>query len=66
MAGQHSEFERISRRYANFAVDEARGASEIYERIALAVAASPNLLAFLVGLPVDRLSPISFLPPSGT
>jgi len=51
MVNQHSECVRISRRYARFAADEARGASEIYERLSLAVAASPNLLMALNGRP---------------
>jgi hypothetical protein len=61
MAKPQPEFERIARRYASFAVDEARGVSEIYESLSLAVAASPELLAFLAGLPVDRRQPNLFL-----
>src|SRR5216684_4324641 len=33
-----SELKRIAERYATFAADEASGSSEIYERLALAVA----------------------------
>ncbi len=57
MVNQHSECDRISRRYARFAADEARGASEIYERLPLAVAASPNLLMALNGWPVAWSTP---------
>jgi hypothetical protein len=39
MTNPGGELERIARRYRSFAVDEARGQSEIYERLALAVAA---------------------------
>ncbi len=60
MATRQSELERIARRYASFAVDEARGASEIYERLALAVAASRKLLTFLAALPVARRQPNLF------
>jgi hypothetical protein len=60
MAKRASEFERIARRYTNFAVDEARGVSESYERLALAVAASSELTAFLAGLPADRRQPNLF------
>ena len=57
---EQSEAGRIARRYASFAADEARGQSEIYERLALAVAAAPDLLAFLAALPVDRRQPNLF------
>jgi hypothetical protein len=56
-----SESRRISNRYTAFAVNEARGISEIYERLALAIAASPELLAFLASLPEDRRQPNLFL-----
>jgi hypothetical protein len=55
------EFDRIARGYAAFAADEARGNSAIYERLALAVAASPELLEFIAGLPEDRRQPNLFL-----
>ena len=61
MATRQSEFERLARLYASFAIDEARGASEIYERLALAVAASRKLLTFLAALPVARRQPNLFL-----
>jgi hypothetical protein len=56
-----SETERIAGRYAVFAADEAQGISDIYERLALAVAASPELLGFLAGLPAERRQPNLFL-----
>ncbi len=55
-----SEWQRISNRYAAFAVDEARGASEIYERLALEISASPELLRFVASLPADRRQPNLF------
>src|SRR5215831_6101336 len=61
MTPDPTELQRISDRYATFAVDEAKGASEIYERLALAIAASPELLAFIAGLPSDRRQPNLFL-----
>src|SRR5215831_17750520 len=61
MTPDPTELQRISDRYATFAVDEAKGASEIYERLALAIAASPELLAFIAGLPADRRQPNLFL-----
>jgi hypothetical protein len=53
--------QRIANRYAAFAVDEARGASAIYEKLALDIAASPELLAFIASLPADRQQPNLFL-----
>jgi hypothetical protein len=61
MTPDPSELQHISDRYATFAVDEAKGASEIYESLALAIAASPELLAFIAGLPADRRQPNLFL-----
>jgi hypothetical protein len=55
------EFDRIARSYAAFAADEARGNSAIYERLALAVAGSSELLEFIAGLPEDRRQPNLFL-----
>lgn len=55
------EEDRIARRYVAFAADEAHGHSPIYERLALAVAASAELLAFLGGLPAGRQQPNLFL-----
>ena len=52
--------ERLAKRYTAFA-DETRGQSEIYERLALAIAAAPEVLAFIAGLPADRRQPNLFL-----
>jgi hypothetical protein len=61
MAAAEGELERISARYLSFAVDEARGESELYEKLALGVAASPELLIFLASLPSDKRQPNLFL-----
>ena len=55
------ELQRIAARYAAFAAEEARGYSEIYERLTLAVAGSRDLLAFIASLPDDRRQPNLFL-----
>ena len=55
-----SELKRIAERYATFAADEARGSSEIYERLALAVAGSADVLEFLAALPAERRQPNLF------
>jgi len=47
--------------YTAFATDEARGASEIYEELSLAVTESPELLDFLLTLPRPRRQPNLFL-----
>jgi hypothetical protein len=52
---------KIARRYERFATTEARGSSPNYERLALAVACSPELLAFLNSLPTERQQPNLFL-----
>jgi hypothetical protein len=51
----------IARRYERFATEEARGASPIYEQLALAVAGSAELLTFLSSVPSDRCRPTLFL-----
>jgi hypothetical protein len=61
MADEREELERISNLYAAFAADEARGWSALYERFALAVASSRDLLAFIATLPADRQQPNLFL-----
>src|SRR5438270_8694731 len=61
MATVQGELERIALRYRRFAVDEARGQSAPYERLALGVAASEELLTFLAGLPSDKRQPNLFL-----
>jgi hypothetical protein len=61
MTDADGELARIAARYARFAADEAHGECEIYEKLALAVADSRELLAFLAGLPADRRQPNLFL-----
>jgi hypothetical protein len=61
MADADGELARIAQRYAKFAAAEAYGECEIYEDLALAVADSEELLAFLASLPVDRRQPNLFL-----
>jgi hypothetical protein len=57
MRTEIGELKRIADRYATFAADEARGSSEIYERLAQAVADSTDVLEFLATLPADRRQP---------
>src|SRR5215467_5927917 len=61
MMNEQDELARISARYAAYAVEEARGWSGIYERLALAIAGSRELLAFLASLPADKRQPNLFL-----
>src|SRR5690348_12669870 len=61
MSEKHDKFERIARRYTRFAADEARGQSPAYEALALAVADSPDILAFLAALPAEKRQPNLFL-----
>lgn len=61
MALASAELYRISERYRGFAVSEARGVSEAYERLALAIAASPEILEFIASVPADRRQPNLFL-----
>jgi hypothetical protein len=56
-----NELKRIAATYTAFAVDEARGWSGIYERLALAVARLEQLLAFIASLPAERRQPNLFL-----
>jgi hypothetical protein len=55
------ELTTIARRYERFAISEARGSSPIYERLALAVAGSCELLTFLRSVPPGRQQPNLFL-----
>jgi hypothetical protein len=55
------ELQRLAGWYTTFATDEAHGRSEIYERLALGVAASSELLDFLLTLPTARRQPNLFL-----
>jgi hypothetical protein len=61
MMNEQDELERISAHYAAFAVEEARGSSGVYERLALAVAGSKDLLTFLARLPTHKRQPNLFL-----
>jgi hypothetical protein len=61
MGTEIGELKRIADRYATFAADEARGSSEIYERLAQAVADSTDVLEFLATLPAERRQPNLFL-----
>ena len=56
-----ADLNRIAARYRAFAIDEARGASEVYESLALGIAASPEILDFIASLPADRRQPNLFL-----
>lgn len=55
------ERQRLIDWYAAFARDEARGRSAPYERLAAHVAGSPELLNFLLSLPVPKRQPNLFL-----
>lgn len=48
---------RLAGRYRTFAADEARGVSPHYERLAQDIAASPDVLRFLIDLPAPRRQP---------
>src|SRR4029078_7982013 len=58
---QQTELKRISEQYAVFASDEARGSSEGYETLAIAVANSGDLLEFIGTLPAEKRQPNLFL-----
>jgi L-asparaginase II len=60
MPNEINQMKQIADRYATFAAGEARGSSEIYERLAQAVAGSPDVLEFLATLPAESASPTSF------
>jgi hypothetical protein len=51
----------IAQRYERFAMQEACGSSPIWEQLALGVAGSPQLLAFLTSIPCERRQPNLFL-----
>ena len=58
---QQAEQKRIAEQYAVFASDEARGVSELYETLAVAVANAGDVLEFIASLPVERRQPNLFL-----
>jgi hypothetical protein len=51
----------IAKRYRTFAIEEVRGASEVYETLALGIAGSSEILDFITSLPADRRQPNLFL-----
>ena len=55
------ETDLIAQRYERFARQEAHGSSPVWERLALDVAGSPQLLAFLASIPRERRQPNLFL-----
>jgi len=61
MTDADDELARIAQRYTRFADEEVQGECDIYEKLALAVASSDQLLAFLASLPADRRQPNLFL-----
>ena len=58
---KQAELKAISERYAAFATDEARGSSAAYEKLALAIAGSDDLLKFIATLPGEKRQPNLFL-----
>ena len=58
---KQAELQGIAERYAAFAMDEARGSSAAYERLALAVASSDDLLKFIATFPSEKRQPNLFL-----
>jgi hypothetical protein len=58
---KQAELKGIAERYAAFAIDEARGSSEAYEKLAFAIAQSADLLAFIATFPVEKRQPNLFL-----
>lgn len=61
MALELDELAAIARRYERFATSEARASSPTYEQLALAIAESAELLAFLSSVPSGRRQPNLFL-----
>jgi hypothetical protein len=55
------DLQRLAGWYTTFATDEAHGRSEIYQRLALGIAGSEELLHFLLTLPRARRQPNLFL-----
>jgi len=58
---QQAELKKLSEHYARFASDQARGWSEVHEKLALAVAQSSDLLEFIATFPVEKRQPNLFL-----
>ena len=57
MSGLEESLARLAERYRRFAADEARGVSPHYERLAQDIAASADVLRFLIDLPPPRRQP---------
>jgi hypothetical protein len=56
-----ADLRKLAERYVRFAEIEARGSSPTYEKLALAVSRSAEILKFIAGLPDDRRQPNLFL-----
>jgi hypothetical protein len=61
MTPASADLDRIAKRYRAFAIGEARGVSEVYETLALGIAALPEILDFIASMPADRRQPNLFL-----
>ncbi|SEP36031.1 hypothetical protein SAMN02990966_05349 [Rhodospirillales bacterium URHD0017] len=57
MSGLDEPLARLAERYRRFAADEAHGVSPHYERLAEDIAASADVLRFLIELPPPRRQP---------
>jgi hypothetical protein len=57
---KQAELKGVAEQYAAYATDQARGSSEAYEKLALAVAQCDDLLEFIATLPVERRQPNLF------
>jgi hypothetical protein len=61
MTWSSAERNQIAKRYRAFARDEARGASDVYESLALGIAGSAEILDFIASVPAERRQPNLFL-----
>src|SRR4051812_37439520 len=57
LSGLDEPLARLAERYRRFAADEAHGVSPHYERLAEDIAASADVLRFLIELPPPRRQP---------
>src|SRR4030095_9103173 len=57
LSGLEESLARLAERYRRFAADEAHGVSPHYERLAQDIAASADVLRFLIDLPAPRRQP---------
>jgi hypothetical protein len=53
---KQAELKGVAEQYAAYATDQARGSSEAYEKLALAVAHCDDLLEFIATLPASAES----------